>query len=170
MIEYIYNKLAKLQANGTIDKMNAEFKQRAISYVSRPKKVVGIKTTEIEKEWKYDPTVTLNKDLADQDGKVFYNAGASVNPLDYITLSNALIFIDGDDEKQIEFALEKEKEFLGNIKIILVSGPIVELIKRYKKRFYFDQEGILTSKLQITQVPAIMQQNGKELIIRELLP
>jgi conjugal transfer pilus assembly protein TraW len=45
----------------------------------------------------------------------------------------------------------------------------MELMKKHNVRFYFDQKSILTLKLGITQVPAIVTQNGMKLRIEELV-
>ena len=71
-----------------------------------------------------------------------------------------MLFIDGDDELQVKFALK------GQAKIILVKGSPLKLQRKEKIWIYFDQGGILTSKLGITQVPALVVQEGLQLKIK----
>ncbi|CAL7960240.1 hypothetical protein MIDIC_10038 [Alphaproteobacteria bacterium] len=40
--------------------------------------------------------------------------------------------------------------------------------EKEQKDFYFDQSGIITTKLGITQVPAVVKQNNKQLLIKEI--
>ena len=54
----------------------------------------------------------------------------------------------------------------GQAKIILVKGSPLKLQRKEKIWIYFDQGGILTSKLGITQVPALVVQEGLQLKIK----
>ena len=54
------------------------------------------------------------------------------------------------------------------MKIILVKGNILDLMKDNKTRLYFDQGGVLTGKFGIKQVPAIVLQDELKLLIREM--
>jgi hypothetical protein len=42
-------------------------------------------------------------------------------------------------------------------------------MKQHKVRFYFDQQGVITSRLGIENAPAIVTQKGNKLLIKELL-
>ena len=73
-----------------------------------------------------------------------------------------LIFIDGDKESHIEWALKQSD---GKSKIILLRGSVLDLMKQYKIRFYFDQNGAIIKKLNIQKIPAIVEQKEKLLLI-----
>jgi conjugal transfer pilus assembly protein TraW len=169
MILEIKLKLENLKTSGQIDKMNEQFKNKAMDYVNRPTPLKNIKHTIVAREWLFDPAVLVKDDLKDQSGKIFHKAGSRVNPLDYINLTNVLIFIDGDSKEHINYAREQNIKYQGHTKIILVNGHITNLMKRFKTRFYFDQEGTLTRKFGITSVPAIVSQEAKALKIKEVL-
>lgn len=87
-------------------------------------------------------------------------------------LSHALIFINGDNCTQVEYALGQYKELEGKAKIILTSGSPIKLQKEEKEKteawFYFDQFGFLTKKLGIKAVPAVVKQAGLRLKINEV--
>ena len=51
----------------------------------------------------------------------------------------------------------------------LVGGSTINLMRAWKTRVYYDQEGLLVRKLGITAVPAIVSQEGARLRIDELV-
>ena len=76
-----------------------------------------------------------------------------------------MIFINGQNQHQLEWAKEYSNE--SGAKVILVRGSPLELEEGFDRAIYFDQAGKLTSKLGITQVPAIVVQEGMKLKIKE---
>jgi conjugal transfer pilus assembly protein TraW len=169
LLEEIQAKLKEMQQNGKLAKFQDGVKKRMVDRVNKPKPVAGITSAKFAKSWLFDPTVFLDRDLADQNGRVFYKAGTKVNPLDHISLTRTLIFIDGDDEIQVKWALRQDKIKKGKTKIILVRGAIIDLMKQTGTRLYFDQNGTLTNKFSIKHVPATIDQEGKKLRIKEVL-
>ena len=88
--------------------------------------------------------------------------GEKHNPLDKVSFGKPLLFIDGDEKDQIEWALSQEG------KIILVKGAPLELEKTYKHLFFFDQGGVLVEKFGLTETPARVSQQGKHLLIEAM--
>jgi conjugal transfer pilus assembly protein TraW len=168
-LKEIMAKLKVMEQNGKLAKFQNGVKKQMVDSVNKPKPVAGITTTKFAKSWFFDPTVFLDHDLADQNGRVFYKAGNKVNPLDHISLTRTLIFIDGNDEAQVKWALKQDKIRKGKTKIILVKGAIINLMKQTKTRLYFDQNGTLTKKFSIEHTPAKIEQEGKKLRISEVL-
>ena len=166
LLEYIKQKLNLLKASGELELKQNEMKEKVRNYVNRPYRVKGIITTTEPREYYYDPTYTVVNDIKDQDGRVFIEAGRRVNPLEMMPLSYKMLFIDGDDEAQVKWGLEQAKK--DKIKIILVNGAIIDLMKANKVRFYFDQQGVLSEKFGIKQVPAIVEQKDLQLLIKEV--
>jgi len=166
LLEYIKQKLNLLKASGELELKQNEMKEKVRNYVNRPYRVKGIITTTEPREYYYDPTYTVVNDIKDQDGRVFIEAGRRVNPLEMMPLSYKMLFIDGDDEAQVKWGLEKAKK--DKVKIILVNGAIIDLMKENKVRFYFDQQGVLSEKFGIKQVPAIVEQKDLQLLIKEV--
>ena len=89
-------------------------------------------------------------------------AGTSYNPLDHKSFGDPLIFIDGDDTDQVQWAISQDA------KIILVNGSPLKLEKVHKRSFYFDQGGVLTEKLGINEVPSRVSQEDKDLVIETI--
>ena len=54
------------------------------------------------------------------------------------------------------------------MKLILTGGSYLDLMRRWKQTVYYDQQGLLTTRLGIRQVPARVTQDGKRLRIDEL--
>lgn len=167
-LKEIQEKLQEAKDNGALDKFQKDVKKKMVESVNNPKSVAGIKKAELLREWYFDPSISKPHDLSDQDGRVFYRANTKVNPLDYISMTQILIFIDGDDEKQVSWALNESNRVKGKAKIILIKGKIIDLMRLKKVRLYFDQGGNLTQKFGIKAVPAVVSQEGHLLKIREV--
>ena len=166
LLATIEARLQRLQATGGIDRMNAEFAKRSEAHVRRPKPVAGITAATEPRSWAYDPTIVIERDVQDQKGNYIARAGQTVNPLDFVAVHQALVFVDGDDAAQMEWATSQYSDLKA--KIILVNGSPVEEMTNRKRRFYFDQEGRLTGKLGIRHTPAVAVQNGRVLKLSEI--
>jgi conjugal transfer pilus assembly protein TraW len=144
--------------------------------VETPKPIFGIKRTLKELVHSFDPSFVLDEDIYLPDGKLLHSSGTRVNPLDHMEWTGKLVFIDATDSTQIAWLKkqnykqnEQESEAQQNsiMKIVLVAGRPIELEKELQTNVYFDQFGELTTKFNITQVPAVVEQNGKYLKITE---
>lgn len=112
--------------------------------------------------------MVTQKDIVDATGKVLYRRGTKVNPLDYIGWNTYLLFVDGRDEKQLAFSKKIVATSDRPVKIVLVAGEPLALMRKWKSSVYFDQGGKLIKRFAITQVPAIVRQEGKRLRIDAL--
>ena len=166
LLSVIEQRLQKLQASGGIDRMNAEFARRAEAKVRRPTPVAGITPATQARVWAFDPTIVIEKDVKDQKGNYVARAGQTVNPLDFVAMHQALVFVDGDDKAQMEWATSQYSDLKA--KIILVSGSPIEEMTARKRRFYFDQEGRLTGKFGVRHTPAVAEQDGKVIKVSEI--
>lgn len=127
--------------------------------------IKGWRSTEIPQRFRYDPTYTAPQDIKDHKGSVLFKKGEKVNPLAYHPMEKTLLFIDGRDEIQIQWALKKYPQ---SSKIILVAGSPLIHMKTYKKPFTFDQSSHLLNTFGITQIPAVVSISGGEIWIEEL--
>lgn len=172
IIEYIKQKLE----NQDLDAINKGMQEKVRERFERPEAVVGIKDSKENREYYYDPTFVLDHDIKDPNGQLIHEKGKVINPLSKVPLSNALIFINGDNKEQVEYAVSQYKELDGKAKIILTSGSPIKLQKGQKEKeeknevwFYFDQFGFLVKKLGIKAVPAIVRQDSLRLKINEVV-
>jgi conjugal transfer pilus assembly protein TraW len=171
LIEEIQGKLLKLQQSGELEIIQKKIQREVVKRIEEPMAVEGIIHTQKERTFEFDPTIEVTMDLKDYKGKVFAKKGDRYNPLDYVNLTKPLLFIDGNEESHIEWAklkLSKQKY----AKIILVSGNPLKLQKLLRTSIYFDQYGLITKKLGIKQVPAIVFQETRKrmLTIKEEFP
>ena len=122
----------------------------------------------VMRRWSFDPTITVDADIKDDKGRTVIARGTRVNPLDTVPLRAPLVFLDGDDQRQIDWALARYGRTPA--KLILVGGAPLELMKAKQRRFYFDQGGKLTEHFSIRAVPAVVEQQGRQLLVTEQPP
>lgn len=168
LLEEIQEKLQEAKKDGRLEKFQNGVKKQMMDQASNPKPVDGIIKATANRDWIYDPSISWPDDLKDQTGKTFYRAGTKVNPLDKISLTRALLFIDGSDDSQVKWALDQYNRRKSKAKIILVKGRVIDLMKKKKMRLYFDQTGVLVNKFSIKAVPASVEQEGKMLRVKEV--
>ncbi|MDQ6974398.1 MAG: type-F conjugative transfer system protein TraW [Mariprofundaceae bacterium] len=170
MLLWIQKKLQHMQKTGELQAWQQRAKIRSEKTLRRPKPVANITHTRISRKFYIDPSIVVDHVIKDHHGRIIAMPGTKVNPLSIVHMSKHLVFIDGDSTKQQTWVLGVMKHYAGKVKIILVSGSPVDLIKKWKKRVYFDQQGVLTSKFHIKHVPAIVSQDGLKLLVSEVLP
>lgn len=161
----IQNKLHHLEASGALGLHQTKVQQKVAAKIKQPTKVANIAKTSVAKTFLYDPSIKVPYDLVDHKGQVFVLQGHIVNPLATQSLTKSLLFIDGDDDVQVRWAVTQP----FNSKIILVGGAPLKLSAQYKKRFYFDQHGVLVKKFGILHVPAKVSQKDHLLQIEEIV-
>lgn len=167
LLATIEARLQRAQATGEMDRVNAAFAKRVEAKVRRPVPVSGITPAEEARTWDYDPTITLEREIRDHKGQVIAEAGQRINPLDFVSMRQSLVFVDGDDTAQVDWATKRFTEL--NAKIIFVNGSPIESMTARKRRFFFDQEGRLTGKFGIRHTPAVVEQTGKLLHVSEMV-
>ncbi len=176
LLEHIFLKLNDMERRGELNKAKLDSEERIRQMIQRPNAIQGISNTTQRKEYVFDPTITVTRDIAGKDGKIFARRGEKFNPLDQIIAMKPLLFIDGDNKGQVKWVKAKLKDKkianheLG--KIILVNGAPLNLREELQREVFFDQYGVLTRKLGIEHVPAIVfQKEGSKVltIIEEVI-
>ncbi|PZP33165.1 MAG: type-F conjugative transfer system protein TraW [Kocuria rhizophila] len=167
LLTTIDTRLRTLEANGGIERMNKVFAERSEARIRRPKPVAGVTAASEARQWIYDPTIAIEKDIHDPKGNLVARAGQTVNPLDFVTMRQSLVFVDGDDPAQMDWATRRYSD--ANAKIIMVNGSPIDAMTTRQRRFYFDQEGRLTGKLGVRHTPAIAQQDGRVVKLSEIV-
>ncbi|MCW6015703.1 type-F conjugative transfer system protein TraW [Serratia marcescens] len=153
MLSVIEQRLQSLQQSGEMDKKMTEFKDRVVRNSQRPPAVEGItRALRYERRW-FDPSIRLDKDVSDHEGRVFARAGEVFNPLSVVPFNETLMFIDGDDTEQVAWVARQKPVTLIS-RIILVKGNIPETSETLDSRIFFDQNGALTTRFAISEVPA----------------
>ena len=172
IIEYIQGQLKHMEQTGELAEHQRQMAEKTKEQVQKPSPVSGIKHTEITRSFIYDPTYRLQEDIRDHSGNIIHKSGTEVNPLDTVSWGADILFIDGDDERQVSWAIDyrndKGERDLEKKVIVLVKGEPIALEEKFNTRIYFDQGGNITKQLGIKQVPAEVVQKGKYLSICEV--
>lgn len=166
----IQQKLKGMDESGELKRRNVELQKKTRASIERPKPAQGITRAPKGHVFFYDPTYLVKEDLYDHQGHKFAQKGDRINPLETVSLSRELIFFDGDDEEQLAWVkvqLNQPKD-AKPLKLILVKGMPLKLAEELGIPVYFDQRGILTKKLGITHVPAVVSQDKLQLRVEEI--
>ena len=166
LLTQIEARLTHLEKTGETARLNEQLKQRTIARVNRPEPVAGISHAATPRSWNFDPTISADRDIADEKGRIIIAAGTRVNPLDTVRLRSSLVFLDGDDPAQLAWA--SQRYGTTSAKFILVGGAPLALMKARQRRFYFDQGGTLVKHFGIRAVPAVVEQQGRVLRVSEV--
>ena len=164
LIEYLEQRIQSLtqqQKEDISQKVQDHYKKTILN----PHPVKNLKRALTYAVHYFDPKIVAKQDIQDAQGRIIVEKGASYSPLEHVSLSEELLFFDGDDAAHIEWA----KSLEGSTKWILVAGHPLGLEKQEKRAVYFDQNGLLTRKLSITAIPARVSQDRLLLKI-EIIP
>ena len=172
LLKLMADKLHLAKANGSLDKLNREFAERAKEHIENPHGVDGVVDTTKPRTWLFDPTIIVPQDYHDQYGRVFAHAGDRINPLErYPGYNRVMVFIDGRKPAQVRFAASQwHKIGPERVLVILTNGSPTKLDKSERMPFYFDQGGYITSHFEITHVPATVVRENNALRISEVYP
>lgn len=165
LLKVIMSKLNELNQTGAL-KQHQEYMQNKIKQRIKEPVANNLPETVKPREFYYDPTITVQEDLKDNNGQFFKRKGDTINPLNTYSFKEPWLFFDANSVKQKQFALSKLKK--QKLKLILTAGKPLDLMEEIEQAVYFDQFGWLIKKFNITQVPALVEQQGNKLKITEI--
>ena len=168
LLDVIMARLRAKEASGELKRHELEARDRAAYAVNNPRPVDGLRRALAARTFYFDPTFTLQSNVVDGTGAVLFPAGTRKNPLEVVSLSKHLLFFDARDPGQVTRARELIEHYQGKVKPILVGGSYLDLMKRWNKPVFYDQDGTLVRKFGIAAVPAIVSQEGQRLRIDEV--
>ncbi len=169
LVQVMQERAAAKQRSGEIDQLQGALQKRAKAYADRPTRLVLARAAR-ERSWALDPAVSVPYDIKDALGKVLIPAGTRVNPLDRMTLSRKLVFLDAGDPEQLAWLGRRAVAFRSGHKVVLTGGSISQASEVLGGRVWFDQAGKLVQEFGINSVPAIVAQDGRLLRIQEVPP
>ncbi|WP_308873998.1 type-F conjugative transfer system protein TraW [Thiothrix subterranea] len=159
-LKVIQAKLTAKQESGELARWQQAMTTQALDTLKHPTPIPGIsRATRTETRY-YDPSVTATHDSHDADGKLIVKAGTRANPLDYLGFSKVLLFIDARDPQQTAYADQYYRDSRKPVKVVLVGGSWLELMRQWQRPVFYDQKWFLTSRLAITRVPALVYQES----------
>lgn len=166
LLTTIEARLRTLEASGQIADLQRRMQEQATMSVRRPKPVAGLSAASERRQWLFDPSIVLEADIRDDKGNLIAARGTRVNPLDHVALGHDLIFVDGTDQTQVDWAVRSHSA--EGAKIIFVAGSPFDAMKPHQRRFWFDQGGRLTARFGIRHTPAVVTSAGKALRVTEV--
>ena len=169
LLEGIQRRLQQKERSGELKMLEDAARARAVKAVAEPAPVPGLQAATEPRTFYYDPTLVLDRNVVDDQGRVLFAAGTRRNPLEVVALSKRLLFFDARDPRQVRQARRLIEVHGGRVKPILVGGSYLDLMQAWRVRVYYDQNGTLTRQLGIAQVPALVSQEGLRLRIDELV-
>lgn len=169
LLDFIQQRLQQKEHSGELKRLEEGARQRGVKSVTNPAPVPGLRATTVARTFHYDPTLVLDRNILDDQGRMLFPAGTRTNPLEIVALSKRLLFFDARDPRQVQQARRLIDAHGGRVKPILVGGSYLDLMKAWRERVYYDQNGTLTRQLGIAQVPALVSQDGLRLRIDELV-
>ena len=110
---------------------------------------------------------TLEQDLIDAQGTILYPAGFTFNPLRHVSLTGALVVIDGSDPEQV--AWFKGSPYGSNRRaLLLLSGGLAAALRDELRRpvAYLTED--IARRLQLRAVPSVVVERDNQLMIREV--
>jgi len=168
LLQMIEQRLREKEQSGELGRLEAEARERGIATVKNPPPVTGLRATDTVRTFYFDPSFTLDRNIFGPQGELLFAAGTRKNPLEVVSLSRHLLFFDARDPRQVGRARQLIAIYQGRVKPILVGGSYLDLMLSWHVPVYYDQQGLLTRRLGITQVPALVSQEGLRLRIDEL--
>mgnify|MGYP000954107651 FL=1 len=168
LLQMIEQRLREKERSGELGRLEAQARERGIATVKNPPPVTGLRPTDTVRTFYFDPSFTLDRNLLGPQGELLFAAGTRKNPLEVVSLSRHLLFFDARDPRQVGRARQLIALYQGRVKPILVGGSYLDLMQSWHLPVYYDQQGLLTRRLGITQVPALVSQDGLRLRIDEL--
>ncbi|WP_374247438.1 type-F conjugative transfer system protein TraW [Zoogloea sp.] len=168
LLQMIDQRLRAKERSGELGRLEAEARERGIATVKNPPPVTGLRATDTVRTFYFDPSFALDRNILGPQGELLFAAGTRKNPLEVVSLSRHLLFFDARDPRQVGRARQLIAIYQGRVKPILVGGSYLDLMQSWHVPVYYDQQGLLTRRLGITQVPALVSQEGLRLRIDEL--
>jgi conjugal transfer pilus assembly protein TraW len=165
------------QRSGELDKFWRNYRDKTVSAIKNPAPL-GIKSSYGFKTEIRDLKFTFQKDVRDEKNNVVVRAGTTIEPLKIQPLVTGLIFIDGRDQRQVDYAIARGRR--EPLKIVLTAGSPFDLRVKYQDEiwrgsktipFYFDQRKMIINTLQrnygvdVNTVPVMLSQRGTQLAV-----
>jgi conjugal transfer pilus assembly protein TraW len=175
--EQLKDVVRRKQASGEMDKFWKDYRDKVVDAVKNPKPL-GIKSDYNVHNEQHDLRFTLPQDYKNERGQIVARRGTVIQPLRIQPLKTGLIFIDGRDQRQIDYAIKLGRK--QPLKIVLTAGSPFALRVKYQKAqwrtgtgipFYFDQRKIIIASLNqlygvdINSVPTTIYQKGEKLSV-----
>jgi len=164
LLDEIEKRLGNMKASGELARMRREAVESARERIEAPPRVAGIRPARFIRIRRFDPSVTIERDIIAHDGKLIAARGTRINPLEKHPLTRDLLFIDGTRQVEVAWAIAREKPSV----IVLLAGRPLELMRAHGRAFFFDQGGRLARRFGLAATPSLLEAEGSFLRITEV--
>lgn len=173
--ETMKNIIRQKEKTGEVAQYWNNYRDKSIEGIKHPAPL-GVASNYAVKTQMYDLRFVIPQDYKDQNGKVIAAKGTVIEPLKMAQMKEGLIFIDGRDPAQVNYAIREGRK--APLKIVLTAGSAYDLRVKYKGQdwrgspnipFYFDQKKMIINQLNrlynlnISSVPAKLTQQGTQM-------
>lgn len=165
LIDHFKRRMQEAIDSGEMERRRQEKIAAVRKKLEDPEPVQGITEARESRTYYHDPGIVTEEPILDDKGKVIVPVGTYANALESMKLSKGFLFFDATSRAQREQAQALLRHYQGRLLLILVGGSPTKLRKEWQMRVYYDQGAHLTKKLGITEVPALVTQEGKMLRI-----
>jgi conjugal transfer pilus assembly protein TraW len=175
--EQMKDQVRAKQKSGQLDKFWNDYRDKTIDAIKNPAPL-GLPTRLDFSSQLRDLKFALPQDYRDQKGRIVARKGQVIEPLKIQPLVYGLIFIDGRDQAQVDYAIAAGRK--ERLKIVLTAGSPYALRLKYKDAywngvktipFYFDQRKMIINQLRslyqvdVNTVPVKLTQSGSQLLV-----
>lgn len=175
--EQMKDQIREKQRSGQLDQFWLDYRNKTIDAIKNPAPL-GVPTATAYRMQLYALRFVMPQDYRDEQGRVIVQKGKVIEPLKIQPLVTGLIFIDGRDQSQVDYAIKAGRA--ERLKIVLTAGSPYALRLKYKDAdwngsktipFYFDQRAMIINQLKnlyqidVSSVPAKLTQRGTQLCV-----
>ena len=132
----------------------------------KPKDLVDLPVARADSVFKVDMTGTIPDDIVGINGEIIYPKGYRYNPMEYVFMRRILVFINGKDERQIQWYKKSPYTTDMRTMLLITDGSYWEVKNKLKTMVYYANRKII-DRMGIKAVPSVAVQNKTELEVRE---
>lgn len=102
----------------------------------------------------YDPSIALKTDIVVR-GRLLYRKGTWVNPLKVVRPIQDMLYFDGRDKQQLDFAIKALRHYPTRLMLVETGGDPIKLSANLHRPVYYARRAII-SRFHIVKVPSLL--------------
>lgn len=159
------SQLKKAIAKYDWEKFKIMQKEKIKNY--KPKDLVDLPVAKEDKVFKVDMTGAIKEDIIGRNGEVIYPKGYRYNPMEYVFMRRIIVFINGKDEKQIEWYKKSPYPADMRTMLLITDGSYLDVRKKLNTLTVYYANREIIERMGIKAVPSVAVQKGTELEVQE---
>ena len=120
-----------------------------------------------DKVFEVDMTGSIKEDIVGRDGVVIYPKGYKYNPMEYVFMRRILVFINGKDEKQIQWYKLSPYPADMRTMLLITDGSYLSVRKKLGTPSVYYANREIIDRMGIKALPSVAVQKGTELEVRQ---